>query len=74
MKYLVIILILLFSGCSTIVQQPSNKGMSYHYSGMSGFTCIECKTENVYLFKLDRKNRVVCKECYQKSAKKYLYH
>lgn len=74
MNYLAILLILVFCGCSTIVQQPSNKGMSYHYSGMSGFTCVKCKTENVYLFKLDRKNRVVCSECFKKSPKPYLYH
>lgn len=75
MRILLILICLTLSSCTTVVQQPSiRQGTPYRYSGFIGYTCVQCKKPNVFLYKLDLKDRVVCKECYQKSKKKYLYH
>lgn len=74
MKY-ILILLLLLSGCSTVYEyNPGSRvGVMYHYSGHTKYACSLCKKES-NLFRLDRKDRVVCQECYQKSNRKYLYH
>ncbi len=72
MRILILFLILLISGC-TIIDTPARPGVMYHYSGFTEFECSKCHNKT-NLYRLDKKDRVVCKACYKKSKKKHLYH
>lgn len=73
MKILFILLFFL-SGCTTIIPLPEKRqGTMYHYSGGINYKCSLCSQET-NLFRLDHRNRVICKKCFQKSNKKWLYH
>ncbi len=71
---ILLLLALLLSGCTTVYEMPSAKQMgTFRFSNITQFTCSLCKSKTA-LYKLDKKNRVVCDKCYYKSKKKDLYH
>lgn len=70
-----IALLFLLTGCVHIPYEVGSfrKGVPYRYSANKKFECIQCE-QMTNLYKLDKKDKVVCKFCFQKSKKKYLYH
>ncbi len=77
MKILLGLLLLFCIGCSsnntidyTSMGRP---GTMYHTSGLNYFKCVRCH-EKTNLFRLDNKDRVICKKCFKQDKNKGLYH
>ena len=67
MKYLIIILALLFLGCTPIQYYP-DKGKIQFYNSGEPYKCGICK-EDTFLYKVTSKNKIICDRCFRKLEK-----
>ncbi len=68
MKYLLLLLVI---GCTPLRYYPEGDigtRIPYKYSGLKTYTCYKCK-EQVSLYKIDSKGRVIGSKCYLKYIK-----
>ncbi len=70
MKLLLILLILL-CGCQPLTYSPGGdqagkRGREIqYYNSMRPHKCNKCK-QDIYLYKVDSKDRIICNDCYRK--------
>lgn len=67
MRYIILIFILLALGCSSIQYYPDRGNIKFYNSSIP-YKCNLCK-EDVYLYKVDSKHRIICDRCFRKLEK-----
>lgn len=65
MRYILIILLVLLSGCSSLKFQPKGKEgnkIEYFYANQ---ICDKCHKKTIF-FKIVNKKKIICADCYEK--------